>query len=102
MKIDPTIKSVAPSPVQEERSRAAKQPAEKASSTSAPVSVKLSPLSAQLKQIEAGLETEKAVDSKRVAEVKKAIEDGSFKVDAEKVADRLIEHTRDFLRAHKQ
>ena len=101
MKIDPTIKSIAPSSVQEERTRAARQPEDKGSASPS-ASVQLSPLSAQLKKIEAGLETEKAVDSKRVAEVKKAIEDGSFKIDAEKIADRLIEHTRDFLRAQKQ
>jgi negative regulator of flagellin synthesis FlgM len=55
-----------------------------------------------LKGIEASLESEQAVDSARVAEVKRAIADGSFAVDSEKVADRLITATREFLRAHKQ
>jgi negative regulator of flagellin synthesis FlgM len=101
MKIESTVKTSAPSPVQEERNaRTAKQREETASKS--PVSVQLSPLSAQLSKIEAGLESEKAVDSQKVAEIKRAIDNGTFKVDAEKVADRLIEHNRDFLRAQKQ
>ena len=65
-------------------------------------SVQLSSLSAHLQEIEAGLDSEKAVDSKRVAEIKRSIADGKFEVNADKVADRLIEGTREFLRAHKQ
>lgn len=101
MKIDPTVKTAAPAPVAEERTRAQKQPTEQAAGQPG-ASVQLSSLSAHLQEIEAGLDTEKAVDSKRVAEIKRSIADGSFKVDSEKVADRLIEGTREFLRAQKQ
>jgi negative regulator of flagellin synthesis FlgM len=102
MKIDPTLKTTAPSPVAEERTRTVKQqPAEKPAEQDS-ASVKLSSLSSQLQEIEARMDTSKAVDSKRVAEIKRSIEDGSFKVDANVVADRLIEGTRDYLRAQKQ
>jgi negative regulator of flagellin synthesis FlgM len=101
MKIDPTVKTVAPSPVAEERTRTQKQATEKPAGEPG-ASVQLSSLSAHLQEIEAGLDSEKAVDSKRVAEIKRSIADGKFEVNADKVADRLIEGTREFLRAHKQ
>ena len=101
MKIDPTLKAIAPTPVAEERSRTQKQAAEQPTSKSSE-SVKLSSLSSQLQEIEAGMDSSQAVDGKRVAEIKRSIEDGSFKVNAKVVADRLIESTRDFMRAHKE
>jgi negative regulator of flagellin synthesis FlgM len=101
MKIDPTLKTLAPTAVVEERTRTQKQPTEKPSSQPG-ASVQLSPLAAQLQEIEARMDTEKEVDSKRVAEIKQAMADGSFKVDSEVVADRLLKGTRDFLRARKQ
>ena len=101
MKIDPSRKTVAPAPVAEERTRAQKQ-AEQPKAAQPGASVKLSPLSAQLREIEAGMDKGQAVDSKRVAEIKKAIDEGRFEVNASAVADRLLENTRDFLRTHKQ
>ena len=99
MKIDPTAKITPPSVIGDDRTRAGKQPD---AAPKARGEVQLSPLAAQLKEIEASLDTSQAVDSARVAEVKRAIADGSFAVDSEKVADRLIDATREFLRAHKQ
>lgn len=100
MKIDPSAKIPALTGVTDERTRAAgKQP------DAAPKprgDVQLSPLASQLKEIEASIEAGQAVDTARVAEVKRAIAEGSFAVDSEKVADRLIDATREFLRAHKQ
>ena len=99
MKIDPTAKIPALNGINDERNRAGKQP------DAAPKTrgdVQLSPLASQLKQIEASLDAGQAVDSARVAEVKRAIAEGSFAVNSEKVADRLIDATREFLRAHKQ
>ena len=99
MKIDPTAKIAATGGVTDERPRAHV----KQEPTPQPRGdVQLSPLASQLKAIEASMETGQAVDSARVAEVKRAIAEGSFAVDAEKVADRLIDATREFLRAHKQ
>jgi negative regulator of flagellin synthesis FlgM len=101
MKIDPTLKTASIAPVVEERTRTAKQQAEKPVEKES-ASVKLSPLSSQLQEIEARMDASKAVDSKRVAEIKRSIEDGSFKVDSSVVADRLLESTRESLQARKQ
>ena len=99
MKIDPTAKISPASVISDERARAGRQA--HGSGAAPRDDVQLSPLSAQLKKIEASLETEQAVDTARVAEVKRAIAEGRFEVNADKVADRLIEATREFLRAHK-
>ena len=100
MKIDPTVKITPPSAVSDERTRTGKQPDNSGAKPRA--DVELSPLSGKLKEIEAGLKSEEVVDAARVAKVKKAIAEGSFEVNAEKVADRLVEATKDFLRATKQ
>ena len=100
MKINPSAKTIAPAAVAEERSRVQKQAEQPKSGGSS--SVKLSSLSSSLSQIEAGMDKSQAVDSKRVAEIKKAIDEGRFEVNASTVADRLLENTRDFLRTHKQ
>ena len=101
MKIDPTLKTASIAPIVEERTRTAKQQAEKPAEQESG-SVKLSSLSSQLQEIEARMDASKAVDAKRVAEIKRSIEDGSFKVDANVVADRLLEGTREYLKAQKQ
>jgi negative regulator of flagellin synthesis FlgM len=41
------------------------------------------------------------VDAARVAELKQAISEGRFKVNAEAVADRLIDTVKELIRAHK-
>ena len=100
MKIDPTLKAIAPAAVAEERNRAqkqAEQPKPQAGS-----SVTLSSLASRLRDIEAGMDKSQSVDSKKVAEIKKAIDEGRFEVNASAVADRLLDNTRDFLRTHKQ
>lgn len=100
MKINPSVQTVAPSAITEERVRAQKQ----AEQPKAPAgsNVKLSSLSSQLREIEAGMDKSQSVDSKKVAEIKKAIEEGRFEVNSSAVADRLLENTREFLRTHKQ
>ena len=101
MKIDPSMKAIAPAAVAEERARVQKQ-AEQPPKVQSGSSVKLSSLSSSLREIEAGMEKTETVDSKKVAEIKKAIQEGRFEVNASAVADRLLENTRDFLRTHKQ
>lgn len=100
MKIDSSIKSVPSSPIQEERSKPAKQDAGTAL-PSGRGSVQLSPLSSQLQVIEAGLGDTNVVDAQRVAEIKQAISEGRFSINAGVVADRLIETVRELIRAHK-
>jgi flagellar biosynthesis anti-sigma factor FlgM len=100
MKIDPTAKIHPTSAVQDDRLRHAKQ-SEAGQEPKVRREVQISSLSAQLKEIETQLETTQAVDTARVAEVKLSIAEGRFEVNAEKVADRLIDATREFLLAHK-
>ena len=101
MKIDPSLKTLAPSSVNGERTRAQKH-TEQPKSSSSGSSVTISSLSSQLREIEAGMDKTQSVDSAKVAEIKKAIADGSFQVNSSVVADRLLDNTRDFLRTHKQ
>jgi negative regulator of flagellin synthesis FlgM len=61
--------------------------------------VKLSPLSTQLKAVEAGLKDVPVVDKARVEEIKQAIAEGKFKVNADVVADKVIEAAKEVLSA---
>jgi negative regulator of flagellin synthesis FlgM len=99
MKIDPTLKTVAPSAVNEQRHRQDKVPGSPAGKPRE--EVELSALSTQLHEIEAQLEAGQPFNSTRVAEIKRALAEGRFDIDSEIVADRLIDATREFLRAHK-
>ena len=99
MKIDPTVKPIAPAVLDDyvrNPKQETPQPGNKPRDE-----VELSSLSSQLHEIEAGMGAGEAVDNARVEEVKRAIADGSFKVDSGKVADRLIQATREFLLSHK-
>ena len=97
MKIDPTLKPAAASAVPEERSRAVKA----GSTPRQPgATVQVSPLASQLQSIDAA-DGGESVDASRVAQVKLAIAQGRYEIDAEKIADRLIESTRESLRGAK-
>ena len=101
MKIDSTSKiSPATTVGAEERTRTEKR--QEQASAAARNEVQISSLSSQMKDIEASLASTEVVNSERVAEVKRAIAEGRFEVNAEKVADRLIEATREQLQAQKQ
>ena len=97
MKFDPTLKPAAASAVPEERTRAVK-PGSTARQPGATVQV--SPLASQLQSIDAA-DGGESVDASRVAQVKLAIAQGRYEIDAEKIADRLIESTRESLRGAK-
>jgi negative regulator of flagellin synthesis FlgM len=58
--------------------------------------VSLSDLSRKLSAMEAG-GADGAVDSSRVAEIKAAIRNGEFKVNAEVVADKLLQSVHEML-----
>lgn len=53
-------------------------------------SVNLSPAAQQLNSLTAGLKDLPVVDSDKVSRLKQAIADGSYKVDNQKVADKLL------------
>ena len=64
--------------------------------------VALSALSSQLQKIESSQASAPPVDIARVAEIRQAIAQGNFKIDAGKIADGLIESVRQMLAAQKQ
>ena len=54
-------------------------------------------LSVQLKNIEKNLSKGEVFDAERVAEIKQAISEGRFTVNADKVADGLLDTVRDLI-----
>jgi negative regulator of flagellin synthesis FlgM len=62
--------------------------------------IQLSELSTQLHQLEARLTSQPGFDAARVDEIKSAIRDGSYQVNAEAVADKVIQSIRE-LSGHK-
>lgn len=52
--------------------------------------VTLTSISSQIREIEKRAQTANAANETRIAELKKSINDGSYKVDPAKIADKLI------------
>jgi negative regulator of flagellin synthesis FlgM len=96
VKIENSLKSVGGAAAPETRARAGRGPSS-AATTPSGAQVDLSPLAARLQEIGSSLASVPVVDSGRVAEIKQAIADGRFQVDARKVADGLIESVRQML-----
>lgn len=57
--------------------------------------IHLSELSTQLHKLESRLSSEPGFDAARVDEIKAAIRDGSYKVNADAVADKVIQSIRE-------
>jgi negative regulator of flagellin synthesis FlgM len=98
MKIDNSVGSVGGLPSSEPRPRPAKNSNASAAS-GAESTVELSSLAGRMQEIEAALANVPVIDSGRVAEIKQAITEGRFQVDAGKVADGLIDSVRQMLDA---
>jgi len=90
MKIELDKLSTGPSPLQESRSRKAASKPAADTGTPANSSLQLSDLSSRLKNVEAKLVQGDAFDAQRVAAIKQSIQNGSFNVNAEVVAEKLI------------
>ena len=103
MKIDGNLRSIQSGSVSEGQARAGKPGASQPQpgSGSEP-RVELSPLGSQLAGIEASLAGVPVVDAQRVEEIKQAISDGHFKVNADVIADRLLETVRDLIQSQKR
>lgn len=100
MKIDSSIKSGSSSAVGGSSTRPGKGAAGSAGS-GAGEQVKLSPLSTQLQAIDSGMSDTPVVDHARVSELRQAIAEGRFKVNADAVADHLLRAARELLRSRK-
>jgi negative regulator of flagellin synthesis FlgM len=101
MKIDNSFKTLTTAAIPDETDRPAKKPAPESASSPTGTSVQISSTSSHMRAIEQGFAATPIVDPARVAALKQAISDGHFKVDAEKVADRLLATVQDLIRAHK-
>lgn len=97
MKIDNSIKPAVGSNVGETRARASGKAASSAPASSG-ASVQLSGLSAQLQS--SG--DVPAFDAARVSQIKQAIADGSFQINAGAIADRLISSARELVDAQRR
>lgn len=99
MKIDNSANPVggAPSP---SRNGGAK-PAAASAKGGAAAQVAISPLSARLQEISADLAATPTMDASRVAEIKQAISEGRYSVNAGKIADGLIDSVRQMLASQR-
>lgn len=95
MKIDNSVGSVGGLPSGESRSRPGKSatPASAASGEK----VELSSLAGRMQEVEAALANVPVADASRIAEIKQAMAEGRFQVDASKVADGLIESVKQMI-----
>lgn len=64
--------------------------------------VQISPLSVQLQAMQNTQASGAVFEAKKVEEIKLAISEGRFQVDAEKVADGLLETVKDLLNSRRQ
>lgn len=95
MKIDNSVGSVGGLPSGESRPRPGKSSTP--STAASGEKVELSSLSARMQEIEATLANVPVADANRIAEIKQAMAEGRFQVDASKVADGLIESVREMI-----
>lgn len=94
MKIEHTSKSVITLVASDKQRRTEKTG--QADTQQGPEQVGLSPLSSQLQASDSG-QAEGVFDAARVLEIKQAISEGRFKVNADVVADRLLETVKELL-----
>lgn len=95
MKIENTGKQFAPNAISESRPR---NPANTTTTVaSSGAKVELSSLSSSLQKAESTLAQTPVVDKQRVDEIKQAIANGEFKIDAGRIADGLISSVREML-----
>ncbi|MFZ5454037.1 MAG: flagellar biosynthesis anti-sigma factor FlgM [Pseudomonadota bacterium] len=98
MKIDGTGKPLGPTSTSTTHNSSGNTPTNSTSATpSAGAQVDVSSTSSRLRELESTIANVPVVDSARVDEIKQAIADGRFKVNADRVADSLIESVRQML-----
>lgn len=97
MKIEGLVKSLGGTPTNDNKAKA--QPAAAQTTSSNTSKVDLSPLSSSLGKAEAAMASTPVVDQARVDEIRQAISEGRFKIDASRIADGLIASVREMLDA---
>ncbi|MCL5061017.1 MAG: flagellar biosynthesis anti-sigma factor FlgM [Candidatus Thermoplasmatota archaeon] len=95
MKIDKRITPPAASKVSSAKGKGAGKPSTPGGGGD---SLTLTESSTRIRSLESELAAVDITDAGKVEAVKAALADGSFTVDAEVVADRLIDHTKETLR----
>ncbi len=101
MKIDNLLKPVGPTAVGDSQGKGKANGHGPKDVEGSGEKVNLSRLSNQLKHAEASLKDVPAVDKAKVEEIKQAIAEGKFKVNAEVVADKLIDTVKELLSTRK-
>lgn len=94
MKIDNSFKPVSPGTVSSNRAKAKPDSAPAGNAAE----VKLSAASTQLSGASSGA----PIDGARIAEIKLAISEGRFQINAEAIADGLINTARDLLQSQRK
>jgi negative regulator of flagellin synthesis FlgM len=95
VKIDSSLKPVGPGTVNSNRGKV------KADSTPAEGAAEVK-LSAASTQLAAGASSGAPIDGARIAEIKLAISEGRFQINAEAIADGLINTARDLLQSQRK
>lgn len=101
MKINNSVTSVG-IPAGDNQKRADKPAVAGSSPAPAAGNVHLSSFSSQLQALESKFASSGVVDAGRVEEIKQAISDGRFTVNAEAVADRLLETVRELIQSSRE
>ncbi len=100
MKIDNSVKGIGTARVQE--GRAKKSPAERKDAAGVDDSVDLTSTASQLQMLESALANSGVMDMEKVESVRRAIAEGRFQVDAEAVAERLVEDVVEGLKRQRK
>jgi len=94
MKIESSGKAYVPTPAQDNRAPAARAKTEAQSSAE---SVQISPMASLMRKAESTISGTPEVNMQRVDEIRQAISEGRFKVDASRIADGLLDSVREML-----
>lgn len=63
--------------------------------------VEINPRAAQLQALESTLASVPVVDTARVEQIKQAISEGRFQINADKIADKLLDTVKELVRVQK-
>ena len=102
MKIDDALNKTAGLPLAPSQPRTEKSPERNEVPNSPSLSVKISSLSTQLQALQNTQASGAVFETKKVEAIKLAISEGRFQVNAEKVADGLLETVKDLLNSRKR